>query len=72
MAKNVITVAFPDGTVFSSNQYRMNQAKVIFKTIKKLIAQCGINKVLKAEQKIKLQPSKDRLISTDSDRQRHC
>ena len=65
MANNVLTVDFPDGTIFSSNQYRMNQAKVIFKTIKKLIGQFGINQVLKAEQQIKLRPSKDRLISTD-------
>ncbi len=65
MANNVITVTFPDGTLFSSDQNQMDQAKVIFKTVKKLIQKFGIDKVLKAEQQMKRRSSEDRLISTD-------
>ena len=60
-----LIVTFPDGTVFSSNRDSKNQTEVWVKTIVKLLAQFGVNRVMEADLKTRLPHSRDRIISTN-------
>ena len=66
----VMTVTFPDGTIFSSDpdskdQNSKNQSEVLVKTTRKLIAEFGINRILEADRRTRLGHSQDRIISTN-------
>ena len=61
-----LIVIFPDGTVFSSERDSKNQTEVWVKTIKKLLAQFGGDRLMEADLKTRLPHSKDRILSTDS------
>ena len=60
-----LIVTFPDGTVFSSERDSKDQAEVWVKTIKKLLAQFGVNRFMQADRDARLPHSKERFISTD-------
>ena len=66
----IMTVTFPNGTIFSSDPNNKdrdskNQAEVWVKTIKKLIAKFGINQILEADRLTRRDHSQNRIISTD-------
>lgn len=61
-----LVVIFPDGTVFSSERNSRNQTEVWVKTIRKLLAQFGVDRFMEADLKTRRGHSKDRIVSTDS------
>ncbi len=61
----MIAVTFPDGSVFSTRQDSKTQAEVFVKSIKKLIVQFGVNRILEADMLTRERYSKERIISTD-------
>ena len=60
-----LIVTFPNGRSFSSDRDCEDATEVWVKTIEKLLAEFGVNRILEADRLARRSHSKERIISTD-------
>lgn len=60
-----LIVTFPNGCSFSSYQDCKDATEVWIKTIEKLLAEFGVNRILEADRFARRANSKERIVSTD-------